>query len=490
MQCRKGQKTAWPWLQLWMGLLFIAMLAWHGGAEARPVPVPAMDSRVVDLTKTLGAREADALRSDIRGLEQNTQAQLAVLIVPTTGEDSIEHYATRVFAEWQLGREGEDDGVLLLVALKDRRMRIEVGTGLEGRITDIQAARIIDQQMKPRFRDNDYAGGIQAAVQSLSALIEAPVATQPVESEASAPEEKKPHPLTAFLQPLEGMQMNWAVLGAMLWTLAVGIWYGRTAPSTGSGPRVVVRGTGKRGRKVRRTAEREAAVGSALWADLQTQETPARKRPSRLTVLGLVVAGQAAAALAVMNLALPLFLLTPAGLVYGVGYLSGRFKGARRLFIGLAVVIAGLVALGVYLGPDRFFWGLLWIMCGGVALLFTTLIVIGNRKSWQRSQLGFFIRWVIVLGILGFMLMETNPGPVPDESWIPAALATFLALLFAFLPFGGGGGGGDDNDSSDSGWSSGSSSSSSSSSSDSSSSSSSDSGGGGSSSGGGASGSW
>ena len=346
--------------------------------------------------------------------------------------------------------------------------------------------------MKPRFRDNDYAGGIQAAVQSLSELIDAPTAMLPIESEGPVPEEKKPHPLTAFLQPLENVQVNWAVLGAMLWTLAVGIWYGRSAPTDGAGPRVVVRGTGKRGRKVQRANARETAAATALWADLQTQETPPRKRPGRLTVLGLVAAGQAAAALAVMNLALPLFLLTPAGLVYGVGYLSGRFKGARRFFIGLAVVIAGLVALGVYLGADRFFWGLLWVMCGGVALLFTSLIVIGNRKSWQRSQLGFFIRWVIVLGILGFMLMETNPGPVPDESWIPAALATFLALLFAFLPFGGGDGGGDDNDSSDSGWSSGSSSSSSSSSSSdsSSSSSSSDSGGGGSSSGGGASGSW
>ncbi|MCR6479329.1 TPM domain-containing protein [Variovorax sp. ZS18.2.2] len=477
----------------WLGLLLlgIAMLAGLPAAQAKPVPVPAMSSRVVDLTNTLRSSETADLRQQIAALETNTQAQLAVLIVPTTGEDSIEQYATRVFAQWQLGREGEDDGVLLLVALKDRRMRIEVGTGLESRITDIQAARVIDQQMKPRFRENDYAGGIQAAVQSLSQMIDAPTAMLPIESEAPVPEEKKPHPLAAFMQPLEDMQMNWAALGVMLWTLAVGIWYGRSAPATGTGPRVVVRGTGKRGRKVRRAAERETAAATALWADLQTQDTPPRKRPGRLTVLGLVVAGQAAAALAVMNLALPLFLLTPASLVYGVGYLSGRFKGARRFFIGLAVVIAGLVALVVYLGADRFFWGLLWFMCGGGVLLFASLIVIGIGKSWRRSQLGFFIRWVIVLGVLGFMLMETNPGPVPDETWIPAALATFLALLFAFFPFGGSGGGGNDDssDSSDSGWSS-SSSSSSSSSDSSSSSSSSDSGGGGSSSGGGASGSW
>eukprot|EP01036_Dinobryon_divergens_P060433 gene60433-80605_t len=113
-------------------------------AQAKPVPVPAMSSRVVDLTKTLSADDASSLRYDISVIEQLTQAQLAVLIVPTTGEDSIEQFATRVFAQWKLGRKDENDGVLLLVALKDRRMRIEVGTGLEGRITDIQAARIID----------------------------------------------------------------------------------------------------------------------------------------------------------------------------------------------------------------------------------------------------------------------------------------------------------------------------------------------------------
>ena len=155
-------------LRDWFVLLlaFAAMLAWLPTAQARPVPVPvpAMSSRVVDLTNTLQASEADDLRQQIDALETDTRAQLAVLIVPTTGEDSIEQFATRVFAEWKLGREAEDDGLLLLVALKDRRMRIEVGTGLEGKITDIQAARIIDQQMTPRFRSGDFAGGIGTAV--------------------------------------------------------------------------------------------------------------------------------------------------------------------------------------------------------------------------------------------------------------------------------------------------------------------------------------
>jgi uncharacterized protein len=119
----------WQRLLVW---LCLAMLAWSLPAQAKQVPVPAMKSRVVDLTHTLKPDEAEALRADIAALQADTQAQLAVLIVPTTGTDTIEQYATRVFAQWKLGRQEADDGVLLLVALKDRKMRIEVGTGLEG----------------------------------------------------------------------------------------------------------------------------------------------------------------------------------------------------------------------------------------------------------------------------------------------------------------------------------------------------------------------
>ncbi|MFX5476420.1 TPM domain-containing protein, partial [Acinetobacter baumannii] len=87
-------------------------------------------------------------------------AQVAILMVPSTYPDSIEAYATRVFEAWKLGRKGIDDGVLVLVAKDDRRMRIEVGYGLEGTITDIDAGRIIREYMTPAFRQQDYAGGL------------------------------------------------------------------------------------------------------------------------------------------------------------------------------------------------------------------------------------------------------------------------------------------------------------------------------------------
>ncbi|WP_370693211.1 TPM domain-containing protein [Klebsiella pneumoniae] len=96
-------------------------------------------------------------------MEARKGAQVAILMVPSTYPDSIEAYATRVFEAWKLGRKGIDDGVLVLVAKDDRRMRIEVGYGLEGTITDIDAGRIIREYMTPAFRQQDYAGGLEAA---------------------------------------------------------------------------------------------------------------------------------------------------------------------------------------------------------------------------------------------------------------------------------------------------------------------------------------
>ncbi len=93
-----------------------------------------------------------------------------MLLVPTTGDDSIEEYAVRTFEKWKLGQKKVDDGVLLLVAKNDRTLRIEVGYGLEGAITDVQAGRIISEQITPQFRQGNFYGGIQAGVDSLVQL--------------------------------------------------------------------------------------------------------------------------------------------------------------------------------------------------------------------------------------------------------------------------------------------------------------------------------
>ncbi|HBP0493307.1 TPA: YgcG family protein [Pseudomonas aeruginosa] len=150
------------------------------GAEAEaardagyePAEVPALARRVTDLTATLDAAERARLEASLAALEARKGAQVAILMVPSTYPDSIEAYATRVFEAWKLGRKGIDDGVLVLVAKDDRRMRIEVGYGLEGTITDIDAGRIIREYMTPAFRQQDYAGGLEAAAQRLVRLID------------------------------------------------------------------------------------------------------------------------------------------------------------------------------------------------------------------------------------------------------------------------------------------------------------------------------
>src|SRR5690606_8297669 len=122
-------------------------------------------------TATLDSNTREHLESELAALDAAKGAQLAVLIVPTTGEDTVESYARRVFDAWKLGRVDVDDGILLLVAKDDRRLRIEVGYGLEGAVPDLLAGRIIREQITPRFAAEDYAGGVVAGVESLLRLI-------------------------------------------------------------------------------------------------------------------------------------------------------------------------------------------------------------------------------------------------------------------------------------------------------------------------------
>ena len=151
-------------------LLLIAAPAWAQSLAA----IPALDSPVVDTTGTLDAAQKQALEQQAIALQQRKGAQLQVLIVPSTQPEDIAQYSTRVFDQWAIGRKGVDDGVLLVVAKNDRTLRIEVGYGLEGTITDVQAGRIIREQIVPFFQKGDFAGGIQAGVDSLIALIEPP----------------------------------------------------------------------------------------------------------------------------------------------------------------------------------------------------------------------------------------------------------------------------------------------------------------------------
>jgi len=151
-------------------LLFCLMLG-HGLAWAQ-APVPALKTRVTDLTGALDAAARQALETRLAQLEKARGAQLAVLLVSTTRPESVEQYALRVAETWKLGRKGVDDGVLLLVAKDDRTLRIEVGYGLEGAIPDAMAKRVIEEVIVPRFRQGDFSGGIEAGVNALVRLVE------------------------------------------------------------------------------------------------------------------------------------------------------------------------------------------------------------------------------------------------------------------------------------------------------------------------------
>lgn len=154
---------------------FITVLLLACFALVTPVaaqqPVPALSGRVVDTTGTLDAAQVSALEAQLAAIEQHNGSQVAVLVVPTTDPEPIEAYAIRVAEQWRLGRADIDDGVLLLVAMRDRRMRIEVGYGLEGAVPDAIAKRIIAEQIAPRFQAGDFAGGLAAAVDSIGRAI-------------------------------------------------------------------------------------------------------------------------------------------------------------------------------------------------------------------------------------------------------------------------------------------------------------------------------
>jgi uncharacterized protein len=150
----------------------LALLVCWAFAAAADVAVPPLSGRVVDQTGTLSAGDISSLTQTLRDLETRKGSQVAVLIVPTTAPETIEQYSIRVAEAWKIGRKKIDDGALLVVARNDRKLRIEVGYGLEGSLTDATASRIIDEIIVPKFRSGDFAGGISAGVARIVAVID------------------------------------------------------------------------------------------------------------------------------------------------------------------------------------------------------------------------------------------------------------------------------------------------------------------------------
>lgn len=149
--------------------------------------VPFLSGRVNDSAAIMPAEVRDRLEARLAAFEKETGAQIAVLTIDSLDGEVLEEYAHRVASTWQLGRKGKDDGALLLVAKSDRKMRIEVGYGLEGTLTDIATKRILDNVVRPRFRDGDFGGGIEAGVEAMLGTVAGKADAVPAEQPAGSP---------------------------------------------------------------------------------------------------------------------------------------------------------------------------------------------------------------------------------------------------------------------------------------------------------------
>ncbi|EZQ19890.1 methanol dehydrogenase [Pseudomonas sp. G11-1] len=183
----------------WFRLLALGLLCWAAGASAQQasaeLTLPTLTGRVVDQAELLSAPVEAQLTQMLAGHEQATTEQVVVVTVPDLQGRSIEEFGVQLGREWGIGQQGEDNGALLIVARDDRRMRIEVGYGLEGRLTDAQSSIIINQILTPAFRRGDFEGGIVAGTEAMIQVL----GGDPLRSSTGATGERPPAPLIGGL---------------------------------------------------------------------------------------------------------------------------------------------------------------------------------------------------------------------------------------------------------------------------------------------------
>lgn len=167
MSCRSASPA-----RRWLGALWLALAAGCYAQEPAGLPaIPALQARVTDLTATLEAAQRERLEGKLAAFEAERGTQIVILLVPTTQPEDIAAYANRVFNVWKPGRAGVGDGLLILVAKQDRKIRIEVARALEGAVPDLAAKQIIDEVLTPSFRAGDFGGGLESAVDRLMGLV-------------------------------------------------------------------------------------------------------------------------------------------------------------------------------------------------------------------------------------------------------------------------------------------------------------------------------
>jgi len=196
-------------------------------AAAQPVPVPPLSGHVIDQTHTLTSEQQATIETALAAFEARKGSQVAVLLIPTTQPETIEQYALRVAEQWRLGRKKIDDGAILVVAKNDRTLRIEVGYGLEGALNDATSKRIIEEVITPKFRQQDFAGGISAGVQRMTSVIDGEPLPAPAVGQSTDPLHDIAwiivagawlgFILRAVLGRFPGSVMTAAIVGAVSW---------------------------------------------------------------------------------------------------------------------------------------------------------------------------------------------------------------------------------------------------------------------------------
>lgn len=169
---RRLASSARPLLALLAALAFGSASAQQTAVQSGLQPIPPYSARVVDAAGLLQPDEKARIEGKLKAFEERKGSQVAVLIVDTTQPEEIEQYSIRVAEAWKPGRKRTDDGAILLVAKQDRRMRIEVGRGLEGALTDLVSNRIIQETLRPAFRAGEYGAGIEAGVDRMLGVID------------------------------------------------------------------------------------------------------------------------------------------------------------------------------------------------------------------------------------------------------------------------------------------------------------------------------
>jgi uncharacterized protein len=214
-----SSRTALWLAALWLGLMHPCAAQPTGGV----LPVPELSARVMDQTGTLSGAQRQQLEDKLAAFEASNGTQIVILLVPTTQPEDVAAYANRVFNAWKPGRKGIGDGLLLVVAKQDRKMRVEVSRALEGAVPDLAAKRIIDEVLTPSFRQGDFAGGLEQASERLMALVRGEGLPEPAPRRAASDETDWMNlaVLLFIALPVLGSIMR-RILGHKLGTLATG----------------------------------------------------------------------------------------------------------------------------------------------------------------------------------------------------------------------------------------------------------------------------